>query len=49
MTIEKLSDEENEFAVIRGVGDGPLFERVLGRAICALAAHSDNLMISRGG
>ena len=26
---------------------GPLFERVVGRAVVALSAHSDNLMVDR--
>jgi len=39
-------DQESE-VVITGTGSGPLFDRVAGRAIHALAAHTDYLMIRR--
>jgi hypothetical protein len=38
---------ELPYVAVRGSGLGELFDRVLGRVIHALAAHSDNLMVNR--
>jgi hypothetical protein len=35
------------YVAVSGDGTGTLFDRVLGKAVYALAAHSDNLMIDR--
>jgi hypothetical protein len=39
--------DEMPYVFVRGAGSGDLFDRVLGRAVHALAAHSDNLMVDR--
>jgi len=44
--VELIGREERHVAV-RGSGPGELFDRVLGRVVHALAAHSDNLMVDR--
>jgi hypothetical protein len=46
VTVRFESDEDKYVAVV-GIGDGHLFDRVLGRVIHELGAHSDNLMIYR--
>jgi hypothetical protein len=38
---------EDRYVAVSGSGTGLLFDRVLGRVIYALAAHSDNLMVER--
>jgi hypothetical protein len=44
----RLENEEGmPFLSIRGFGTGPLFHYVLGTAIHALSAHSDDVMLSR--
>jgi hypothetical protein len=46
VTVRFQSDEDQYVAVV-GIGKGPLFDRVLGRVVYELGAHSDNLMIYR--
>ena len=41
------SEEESSYVTVTGIGAGRLFERVLGRVVYALSAHSDNLMVDR--
>ena len=41
------SEEESSYVTVTSIGDGPLFERVLGRVVYSLSAHSDNLMVDR--
>jgi hypothetical protein len=44
----RLEHEEGmPFLSIRGFGTGPLFHHVLGTAIHALSAHSDDVMLTR--
>jgi hypothetical protein len=38
---------EERYVSVSGLGAGTLYDRVLGRVIYALAAHSDNLMVDR--
>ena len=41
------NDKQPSFVFVRGDGTGTLFERVVGRTVYALAAHSDNLQVGR--
>jgi hypothetical protein len=41
------SEEEGKYVVVRGEGDGPLFQRALGCVAYALAGHSDDISIMR--
>lgn len=43
----EAEDDTSDHVVVTGSTQGPLFDRVLGRVVYALAAHSDNLMVSR--
>lgn len=45
--VSLAEEEEQKYVIVRGTGAGELFDRVLGRVIHALAAHSDNLMVDR--
>ena len=45
VTIRFESSGESQFVRIYGVG-GPLFDRAVGTAVRALAAHSDALVVS---
>lgn len=40
-------DDGSDYIEVRATVEGPLFDRVLGRVIYALAAHSDNLQVWR--
>ena len=41
------AEEENPYVSVTGSGEGPLFDRVLGRVVYALSCHSDDLMVER--
>jgi hypothetical protein len=43
----RLESDDDKYVAVVGIGDGPLFDRVLGRVVHELGAHSDNLMIYR--
>jgi hypothetical protein len=45
--VRYVEDGEEHYVAVSSSGTGTLFDRVLGRVIYALAAHSDNLMIAR--
>ena len=47
VSVRYVQDEEERYVAVSGDGAGTLFDRVLGRVIYALAAHSDNLMVDR--
>jgi len=47
VSVRFIEDGEEHYVSVSGDGAGTLFDRVLGRVIYALAAHSDNLMIDR--
>jgi len=47
VSVRYVEDGEERYVSVSGVGAGTLFDRVLGRVVYALAAHSDNLMIDR--
>ncbi len=49
VTVRYVVREEDSFDYVEINSDLPseLFDRVVGRAICALIQHSDNLMINR--
>ena len=44
---ELVSGTGYDYVEVRAIAEGPLFDRVLGRVIYALAAHSDNLQVWR--
>jgi hypothetical protein len=43
----RFAGSEDSHVVVRGTGTGELFDRVLGRVVHALAAHSDHLVVRR--
>ena len=47
VSVRYVEDGEEHYVSVSGDGAGTLFDRVLGRVIYALAAHSNNLMIDR--
>jgi hypothetical protein len=47
VSVRFQSKDDEDYVVVLGVGEGPLFDRVLGRVVYELGAHSDNLMIYR--
>jgi hypothetical protein len=47
VSVRFVQDGEEHYVSVSGTGAGPLFDRVLGRVIYALATHSDNLMVDR--
>ena len=49
VSVRYVEDGEEHYVSVTGSSAGALFERVLGRVIYALAAHSDNLMVDRVG
>jgi hypothetical protein len=49
VTVRFVEGEHAPHVLVRGTGDGFLFDRVVGRVIWALSAHSDNLQVDRHG
>jgi hypothetical protein len=47
VSVRFIEDGEEHYVSVNGSGAGILFDRVLGRVIYALAAHSDHLMVER--
>jgi hypothetical protein len=49
VTIRFISDEDgcSDYVRVTSSSGGALFERALGRVVIELAAHSDNLMVTR--
>jgi hypothetical protein len=47
VSVRYVEDGDERYVSVSGEGAGTLFDRVLGRVIYALAAHSDNLMVDR--
>ena len=47
VTVRFQSKDEEDYVGVMGIGEGPLFDRVLGRVVYELGAHSDYLMIYR--
>lgn len=47
VSVRLVENGDERYVRIRGEGVGHLYDRVLGRAIYALAAHSDHLMVDR--
>lgn len=41
------SEDDRQFVQVQGVGQGGLFETVLGRVIYAMSAHSDDVWLTR--
>jgi hypothetical protein len=47
VSVRYVEQAENAEVVVHGTGNGPLFDRVVGRAVHALSANTDYLMIRR--
>ena len=47
VSVRYVDDAEKRYVSVSGAGAGTLYDRVLGRVIYALAAHSDDLMVDR--
>jgi len=47
VSVRYVEDGEERYVSVSGDGAGTLFDRVLGRAIYALSAHTDHLMVDR--
>lgn len=47
VSVRYLEKGDDQYVTVSGDGAGTLFDRVLGRVVYALAAHSDNLVIDR--
>jgi hypothetical protein len=47
VTVRILQDDERPYVSVRGSGGGRLFDKVLGRVIYAMSAHSDDLLVDR--
>jgi len=47
VSVRYVEDGEERYVSVSGDGAGTLFDRVLGRVIYSLSAHSDNLMVDR--
>jgi len=47
VSVRFIQNADGHFVSVRGSGAGPLFDKVLGRVIYALSAHSDNLMVDK--
>lgn len=45
--VQLIEDQDEVYVAISSAGCGTLFDRVAGRVIYALSAHSDNLMVDR--
>ena len=38
--------EKDDYVIVEADRSGALYDRVVGRVVCALSKHSDNLMVS---
>jgi hypothetical protein len=47
VSVRYIEKGDDQYVTVCGQGMGTLFDKVLGRVIFALAAHSDNLMIDK--
>ena len=47
VSVHYIESGEEAYVGITGSGNGSLFDRVAGRVIYAMSAHSDSLMIDR--
>lgn len=48
VSVRYLKEEDHRpYVSVNGTGDGILFDKVLGRVIYALSAHSDDLMVQK--
>ena len=43
----EASEDDRAHVIVRGEGSGSLFDKVLGRVVYAMAAHSDDVMVMR--
>ncbi|HEU4767601.1 MAG TPA: hypothetical protein VFS77_09505 [Pyrinomonadaceae bacterium] len=46
VSVRYVEVDEDDYVTIEAANSSLLFDKVVGRVICALAAHSDNLMIN---
>jgi hypothetical protein len=47
VSLRPATDEDSTHVLVVGEGSGDLFDRVLGRIVYALSAHSDSVWVSR--
>lgn len=47
VSIRFINNGDEQFVSVKGSTNGTLFDKVLGRVIYALSAHSDNLMVEK--
>jgi hypothetical protein len=47
VAVRYIEEDQEHFVSVTGEGSGALFDRVLGRVVYALSAHSDDLMLHR--
>ena len=47
VSLRPATDEDSAHVLVAGEGRGDLFDRVLGRVVFALSAHSDSVWVSR--
>jgi hypothetical protein len=46
VSVRYVEEDEDPYVIVETSNAGELFDRVLGRVVSALAAHSDNLLVS---
>jgi hypothetical protein len=46
VSVRFIEAGEDCYILVEAATSGQLFDRVVGRVVCALSAHSDNLMVS---
>ena len=49
VSVRFIEAGEDCYVTVEAATSGKLFERVVGRVVCALSEHSDNLMVSDHG
>lgn len=47
VTVRYVDDDDRAYVAITSEGSGSLFDRVAGRVIYALSAHTDHLLVDR--
>jgi hypothetical protein len=47
VSLQDGSADDAQHVIVKSTGDGALFAQVLGNVVYALAAHSDNVQVSR--
>jgi hypothetical protein len=47
VTVRLVDDEERPYVAVVSRASGSLFDRAVGRVVCALSNHSDNILVDR--